>query len=79
MKKSKTKAMTIAEASDFYDEHDIFETGAAVEITDIKFDLMKKRYIGLDERLYKKIKNKAKKLHVSEDALIQGWLMEKVG
>jgi len=71
--------MTFAEASDFYDEHDIFETGAAFEITDIKFDLTKKRYIGLDERLYNKIKSKAKKLHVSEDALIQGWLKEKVG
>lgn len=79
MQKSKKSVMTIAEASDFYDEHDIFETGAAVEITDIKFDLTKKRYIGLDERLYKKIQSKAKKLHLSEDALIQGWLKEKVG
>jgi len=71
--------MTIAEASDFYDEHDIFETGAVVEITNIKFDLTKKRYIGLDERLYKKIQSKAKNMHVSEDTLIQGWLKEKVG
>jgi hypothetical protein len=43
MEKSKTNAMTIAEASDFYDEHDIFETGDAIESTDIKFDLPKKR------------------------------------
>jgi hypothetical protein len=79
VKKSKSKVMTLFEASDFFDEHDIFETGAPVELSDIKFDLTKKRYVGLDERLYKKIKSRAKKLHISEDALIQDWLMEKVG
>ena len=39
MKKSKIKEMTIAEASDFFDEHDIFEFEDVKEVTDIKFDL----------------------------------------
>jgi hypothetical protein len=43
-----------------------------------KFDLKKKKYVGLDMGLFEKIKNKAKKLHISEDMLIQEWLMEKV-
>jgi hypothetical protein len=79
MKKSKYKEMTIIEASDFFDEHDIFEFDGVKEVTDIKFNLQKKKYVGLDMELFKKIKSKAKKLHKSEDVLIKEWLMEKVG
>lgn len=76
--KSKT-GMTISEASDFFDDHDIFEFEDVVEVKDVKFDFKKKKYVGLDMGLFEKIKNKAKKLHISEDMLIQEWLMEKVG
>jgi hypothetical protein len=79
MKKSKHKEMTILEASDYFDEHDIFECEAVREVTDIKFKLQKKKYVGLDMELFKKIKSKAKRLHKSEDLLIKEWLMEKVG
>jgi len=79
MKKSKHKAMTIWEASDYFDEHDIFETENVEEIMDMKFRLQKKKYVGLDMELFKKIRSKAKKLHKSEDLLIKEWLMEKVG
>lgn len=79
MKKSKIKEMTIAEASDFFDEHDIFEFEDVKEVTDVKFDLKKKKYIGVDAELYKKIKSKAKKLHTDEDTLIKKWLQEKAG
>ena len=79
MKKSKAKSMTIAEASDFFDEHDLFETGDVKEITDIKFSLKKKKYVGLNTELFKKIRSKAKRLHKSEDVLIEEWLTEKVG
>lgn len=46
MKNSKPKGMTISEASNFFDEHDIFEFEDVCEVTDIKFDLKKKKYIG---------------------------------
>ena len=78
MKRSKQKEMTIAEASSFFDEHDIFEFDDVREVTDIKFKLQKK-YIGLDMELFKKIRNRAWRLHKSEDALIKEWLSEKVG
>ena len=78
MKRSKQKEMTIAEASSFFDEHDIFEFDDVREVADIKFKLQKK-YIGLDMELFKKIRTRAKRLHKSEDALIQEWLSEKVG
>lgn len=79
MKKSKHKEMTILEASDYFDEHDIFESEDVKEVTDIRFKLQKKKYVGLDMELFKKIKSKAKRLHKSEDLLIKEWLMEKVG
>lgn len=79
MKKSKYREMTIAEASDYFDEHDIFEFEDVKEVSDVKFKLHKKKYIGVDIDLFKKIKSKAKKLHKSEDLLIKEWLIEKVG
>lgn len=71
--------MTIAEASDFFYEHDIFEFDEVREVTNIKINLQKKKYVGLDMKLFKKVRSKAKKLHKCEDLLIQEWLMEKVG
>ncbi|MEW6739091.1 MAG: hypothetical protein ACOYU2_05375 [Nitrospirota bacterium] len=79
MKKSKYREMTIAEASDYFNEHDIFEFEDVKEVSDVKFKLHKKKYIGVDIDLFKKIKSKAKKLHKSEDLLIKEWLIEKVG
>ena len=79
MKKSEDKEMTIVEASNFFDEHDLFEFDDVKEVTDVKFNLQKKKYIGVDIELFKKIHNKAKKLYKNEDLLIQEWLMEKVG
>lgn len=78
MKRGKFKSMTIAEASDFFDEYDIFEFDDVKEVTDIKFNLEKKKYIGVDMELYRKIRNKAKKLRTHEEALIKEWLEEKV-
>ncbi|GBD95516.1 MAG TPA: hypothetical protein ENG83_04120 [Nitrospirae bacterium] len=79
MKKNKLKSMTITEASDYFDDHDIFESEDFQEVTDIKIKLQKKKYVGVNMQLFKKIRNKARKLHISEDALIQKWLKEKVG
>lgn len=79
MKKSKSAEMTISEASEYFDEHDIFEFEDVREVADVKFKLQKKKYIGVDVDLFKKIKSKAKKLHKSEDLLIKEWLAEKVG
>ena len=79
MRKSKQIEMTISEASDFFDEHDIFEFDDVKEVTDFKFKLQKKKYVGLDMGLFEKIRNKARKLHKSEDLLITEWLLEKAG
>lgn len=79
MKKSKEKSMSILEASDFFDERDLFECDDVVEVKNVKFELTKKQYVAVDSALFKKIKNKAKKLHMNEDALINAWLKEKAG
>ena len=78
IRKSKLKSMTIAEASDYFDDHDILEFENTREVTDIKFKLQKKKYIGVNMQLFKKIRNKAKELRINEETLIQKWLQEKV-
>lgn len=74
----KIKDMSVYEASDFWDEHDFGEYEDIAEVKEIQFSLKKKKYIGIDMDLYFKIKNRAKKLHKTEDVLIKEWLIEKV-
>lgn len=69
--------MTIYEASAFWDEHDISEFDDVQEVKDIKFHLIKKKYVGLDLSIYEKIRKQAKKLKITEDVLINEWLREK--
>jgi len=78
MKKSKQiKNMSVYEASDFWDEHDFSEFEDVEEVKDIRFSLTRKKYIGVDTDLYLVIKKKAKKLHMTEDTLINECLREK--
>jgi CopG antitoxin of type II toxin-antitoxin system len=80
MKKSKKmRDMSIYEASDFWDERDFTEFEDVEEVKDFRFALKKKKYIPLDMILYKKIKQRAKQLHKTEDILINEWLRERVG
>jgi len=78
MKKGKNiKDMSIYEASDFWDEHDLGEFDDVQEEKETQFLLKKKKYIGIDMDLYAMIKSKAKTLDKSEDVLINEWLSEK--
>jgi len=80
MKKSKKISdMSIYEASDFWDEHDFTEFKGVEEVKQMRFALKKKKYIPVDIMLYKKIKQRAKQLHKTEDILINEWLRERVG
>jgi hypothetical protein len=79
MEKSKViNDMNILESSEFWDEHDFFEFDDIEEIKDVDIRLKKKKYVGIDIELYQKIKSKARKLHKTEDNLINEWLIEKV-
>ena len=69
--------MSIYQASAFWDEHDFTEFDDVQEVRDIKFNLVKKKYVGLDMNIYSKIRKKARKLHITEDVLINEWLREK--
>ena len=78
MPKNKQKTdMSIYEASDFWDEHDFDEFNDVVETDEFEFQLQKKKYVGIEMELYSVIKNKAKRLKISEDILINEWLSEK--
>ena len=79
MKRNKEiKDISLYEASDFWDEHDFGEFDDIKEVRDIRSSLKKKKYVGIDLKLYSLIKNKARKLNKPEDALINEWLSEKV-
>ena len=69
--------MTIYEASDFWDDHDLTQMTDVQEVNDIKLSLIKKKYVGIDIEVYKKIRREAKKLKKNEDVLINEWLIEK--
>jgi hypothetical protein len=80
MKKSKkTSDMSVYEASDFWDEHDFSQFKDVEEVKEMHFALKKKKYIPVDIILYRKIKQRAKKLNKTEDILINEWLRERVG
>jgi len=73
------KNVSIYEASEFWDEHDFGEFDDVEETYEIQFSLKKKKYVGIDQDLYDCIKNKARELQKSEEALINEWLSEKAG
>ncbi|MFH1580966.1 MAG: CopG family antitoxin [Pseudomonadota bacterium] len=78
MRKSKLiPDMSIYEASAFWDDHDFAEFDDVEEVKDIKFHLIKKKYVGLDLNIYAKIRKQARKLKTTEDVLINEWLREK--
>jgi hypothetical protein len=78
MRKNKIlEDMTIYEASGFWDEHDFSEFDDVQEVKDIKFHIIKKKYVGLELNIYAKIRKQARKLKTTEDALINEWLREK--
>jgi CopG antitoxin of type II toxin-antitoxin system len=80
MKKSKkTSDMSVYEASDFWDEHGFSQFKDVEEVKEMHFALKKKKYIPVDIILYRKIKQRAKKLNKTEDILINEWLRERVG
>ena len=76
-KNKELKDMSLNEASDFWDEHDFGEFNDVQEVEDIRFSLKKRKYIGIDSELYTIIKDKAKRLNKTEEALINEWLSEK--
>jgi len=80
MKKSKKIGdMSLYEASEFWDEHDFTEFEDVKEVKGVRFSLKKKKYIAVDMMLYKKIKERARRLRKTEDSLVSEWLKEKVG
>jgi hypothetical protein len=74
----KNKDMSINEASDFWDEHTFSEFDDIAEVKDVKFSFSKKKYVGIDMDIYKKIRKEAQKQNKTEDVLIGEWLKDKM-
>jgi len=81
MRKSKKdtlpKNMTIEEASEFWDKHSIFEF-EGVEEVDVKFDLRKKHYVGINRKVFEKLETYAEKSDIDVETLIESWITEKM-
>lgn len=68
--------MTIEEASEFWDEHSLFEF-EGIEEVEVEFKLRKKQYVGIPLKLFKRLEQKAKKMNTSPEALLETWITEK--
>ena len=70
--------MTIAEASDFWDEHEFAEFSDTEEVHDVQFTLKRKKYVGIDADVYARVAAQAQQLHTTAERLITSWVAEKV-
>ncbi|MFQ5603730.1 MAG: hypothetical protein ACE5HS_10720 [bacterium] len=69
--------MTMAEASEFWDEHSLFEFEGTEEV-EVEFKLKRKQYIGIDLEMFKKVKAQARHMNMSPEALLEAWITEKI-
>ena len=69
--------MTIAGASEFFDEHSLLEFDGTEEV-DVKFKLKKKHYVGIDREIFKKVEAQARRQKISAENLLESWIVEKV-
>ena len=69
--------MSIREASEFWDEHSLFEFEGSEEV-DVEFKLHKKQYVGIDLDMFKKIQSRARQKKMSPEALLEAWITEKI-
>ena len=69
--------MTIEEASEFWDEHSLFEFEGTEEV-EVEFKLRKKQYIGISLKLFEQLETRAKKMNTSPEILLENWIIEKM-
>ncbi|MBI5878996.1 MAG: hypothetical protein HZB53_15200 [Chloroflexi bacterium] len=70
---------TIAEASEFWDSHDLADYWDQTNEAQIDVDIKRRKYLAaLEPQLAKKIAARARQQGVSTETLINVWLAEKV-
>jgi hypothetical protein len=69
--------MSLEEAGEFWDEHDIFEFGDFPEAK-VEFDLRKKRYVGIREEVFRMLESYARDEEVDIESLVEKWITEKI-
>ncbi len=71
------KNMSLEEAGEFWDEHDIFEFGHFPEVK-VEFDLKKKRCVGIREEVFRLLESYARNEEVDIESLVEKWITEKI-
>lgn len=77
-KTSISNASIYQDVGEFWDEHDATEFG---EQTDVEFNVniqSQRKYYSLDKHLSKKLKGIAKIHGISEETLLNMWVLEKI-
>ncbi len=69
--------LTLKEASDFFDEHDLEDFSSVKEVKE-KFKLPKKKYIGVDLKLFSKIEKLANKTDLSIEEWVNKCLQKNI-
>ena len=76
-KKTSPPDMGITEASEYWDEHSLFEFEGTEEV-DVEFNLQKKTYVGIDSIMFQKVQAQARQRKISPEALLESWIAEKI-
>ena len=69
--------LRIEEASEFWDEHSLFEFEGTEEV-EVEFKLRKKQYVGIDLDMFRKVQTQARQKNMTPEALLETWIAEKV-
>ena len=73
------KAMTLMEASDFWDEHSFLDYEGVQEV-EFDIDIKSHRYLfAIEADLAQKVLELAKSKGISSETLLNLWIQEKVG
>jgi len=71
-------SITYQEIGEFWDEHDADEFGGQAEVEFAVNIQSQRRYYSLDQNLSLKLRNIARSRGITEEALLNSWVQEKV-
>jgi len=68
--------MTIEQASEFWDEHTLIDF-EGTEKAPVRFQLSRKRYVGLAPEIFKKLEARARRKNLSVEKLLETLISER--
>lgn len=69
-------SLTIEQASEFWDEHSLVDF-EGTEKVNVHFRLRRKRYVGIDTDMFKKLEARARRKNLTVEALLETWIADR--